>query len=234
VNERLVVNAILIAVVAGGLVYRHFFNRDARIKRSLGKVPRGRIGSAVEGRVVKVVGRLDRLGEPLIAPLSGCRCVHYELIIEEWVSSGRSGQWKTVVHDAKSSDFLMQDGSGTALVRTADAEVAVHKDEHHASGTFNDPTPELQALLERYELTATGWLGLNRKLRYREGVLDAGEHVAVCGAPTRWRGPRKADAAVLSERPPQWVFEHRSETPLYVSDDPAAILKPRPGGGRKS
>ncbi len=227
-RHNLYVDLIGFTLVGGSLAYHHFFNRDARVKRALGKVPRGKIGTAVEGAVVKVVGRIDYLGEPLTAPLSGLRCAHYELTIQEWRSSGRSGRWDTIVQQAASQDFLLRDGSGTALVRPASAEVAVHKDEHHTSGPLNDATPELENLLERHGQKSTGTLGFNRKLRYDEGVLEAGEHAAICGCAMLWR-PGAAGGAeqdVSGGQVIRLLFEQRVETPLYISDDPAAILKP--------
>jgi hypothetical protein len=226
-RHNIYLDLIGFTVAAGSLAYHHFFNRAARVKRALGKVPRGRIGSAVEGEVVKVVGRIDYLEEPLTSPLSGRRCAYYELTIEEMRGGGRSSQWVTVVQEASGRDFLLRDGSGTALVRPALAEVAVHKDEHHISGALKDATPELEALLERHGQKSTGTLGFNRKLRYDEGVLEAGEHAAVCGRAMRWRpgAAGGADREVPGGQVIRLLFEQRVETPLYISDDPAAILK---------
>lgn len=233
-RHNLYIDLIGFGVAAGSLVYHRFFNRDARVKRALGRVPRGRIGTAVEGEMVKVVGRIDYLGEPLTSPLSGRRCAHYELTIEELRRGGRSNQWVTIVQEASSRDFLLRDGSGAALIRPALAEVAVHRDEHHTSGALKDPTPELEALLEKHGQKSTGVLGFNRRLRYDEGVLEAGEHAAVCGRAMRWR-PGEAGGAE-GEDPGgsviRLLFEQRVETPLYISDDPAAILKPPPGRAR--
>ncbi len=227
-RHRLLIDAIGFAIAGGVLAYHHFFNRDARVKRALGKVPRGRLRSVVAGSVVKLVGRLDCVDEPLVAPLSRRRCAYYELTIEEWRSGGRSGEWVTVVQQASGRDFVLRDGKAAALVRTNAAEIAVHKDEQDAIGIVKAPTPELEALLEQHGQKSTGLLGFNRKLRFREGVLEAGEHVAVCGAPMRYaRTPSGAAIEAAGGRPIEWVFDQHGDVPLYVSDDPAALLKPR-------
>jgi hypothetical protein len=229
-KHSLLIDAIGFAIAGGALAYHRYFNRDARVKRALGKVPRGRLGSVVAGSVVKLVGRLDCVGEPLVAPLSRRRCAYYELDIEEWRSRGRGGDWVTVVRQASGRDFVLRDGQAAALVRTNAAEIAVHKDEQDATGILKAPTPELEALLEQHGQKATGLLGLNRKLRFREGVLEAGEHVAVCGAPSRYAGtPSGAAIEAAGGRPIEWVFDQCGDIPLYVSDDPVALLKPRAG-----
>jgi hypothetical protein len=103
----------------------------------------------------------------------------------------------------------------------------VYKDEHRKTGALERPTPDLSALLELYDLSPTNVLGFARALRYDEGVLEAGEHVAVCGVPRRYPD-RKAgtDPEIPSELDVRWVLEPDGELPLYVSDDPAALLRP--------
>jgi len=221
-RHNLMLDAIGFAIAGGALFYRYYFNRDARVKRGLGKVPRGRLAGLVAGSVVKVVGRLDYVSEPVVAPLSQRRCAYYELTIEEWRRRGRGSEWVPVVEQTSHRDFVVRDGKAAALVRASAAEIAVHKDEHDATGITKSPTPELAALLEQHGQSATGFFGVNRRLRFREGVLEAGEHVAVCGAARRYSGPSLATAG---GPPIEWVFEPAAEIPLYVSDDPAALLK---------
>jgi hypothetical protein len=141
----------------------------------------------------------------------------------------------TIVRDASGRDFVVRDGGTAALVRTSAAEIAVHKDENYAAGVLQAPTPELEALLEQHGQKATTMLGLSRKLRFREGVLEAGEHVAVCGVAVRYSGPQLAGALEASGgRPIEWIFDQQGETPLYVSDDPSVLIQPRANQGRGS
>ena len=227
-RHNLLLDVIGFAIAGGTLAYHRYFSRDAIVKRGLGKVPRGRLGRVVAGRAVKVVGRLDCVGEPVVAPLTQRRCAYYELTIEEWRNRGRSGDWVTIVQQASGRDFVVRDGKVAALVHTNAAEIAVHKDEQDVTGILKAPTPELEALLEQYGEKATGLLGFSRRLRFREGVLEAGEHVAVCGAPVRYAGtPPGAAIEAAGGRPIEWVFDQYGEIPLYVSDDPATLIKPR-------
>jgi hypothetical protein len=227
-SARHVAQLVGLALAAAMIVYHHFFNRDAIVKRALAKLPRARLADAAAGRLVKAVARLEGLGEPLVAPLSKRRCVHFDLTIEQWESSGRSGRWEIVAQERTSQEVLVRDSSGTALVRPDGAEIAVLRDENYLTGPLRSATPELKALLEAYGQDAVGWLGLSRKLRYREGVFEAGEHVAIQGVATRWADDPAASVAGLPEgRRIDWVFATTVEAPLRVSDDPVALFAPK-------
>ncbi len=167
---------IALMVLLGALL----FNRDARIKRSIKRVPRVEIKDFSDGTIGRVVGQV-RLIDETSAPMSGRPCAQYHLVIEQRRSSGRSSHWVTLVDEQRMVDFVVEDGSGRAVVDTTGAKVAVVKDAKARSGTFNSATPELEALLARHGHDSTGFLGLNKTIRYQEGVIEEGEMVAVCG-----------------------------------------------------
>jgi hypothetical protein len=103
------------------------------------------------------------------------------------------------------------------------AEVAVVKDSHRASGTFNDATPELEAFLAQHGHSSKGWL-FNKRLRYKEGVLAAGEIVAVCGSGTREPNPDPSAATGgYREQAMRLVLSGNHQAPLYVTDDPSVL-----------
>lgn len=201
------------------LALSFYFGRDAVIRRALRKARRCDIGSAPEASFTKLVGALSFAEEPLIAPLTGRRCAYYEAIVEE-LRGGRNSRWVRVIHEVGRRDFYLDDGTGRALVRTSGAEVVVTRDSHQRSGTFRDATPELESFLRKHGRESTGVLGFNKSLRYREGVLEEGEHVAVCGvgrrAPDPWGQP-----GGYREQPTMLVLEPQEKVPLYVSDDPS-------------
>ncbi|HWN70768.1 MAG TPA: hypothetical protein VNM90_24170, partial [Haliangium sp.] len=89
--------------------------------------------------------------------------------------------------------------------------VALVKDAHFRSGLFQDATPALEQFLARHGRQSQGWL-FNKNLRYREGVIEAGELVAVCGQGRREGAPAPRLALVASP-----------SMPLYVSDDMATM-----------
>ena len=77
--------------------------------------------------------------------------------------------------------FLLRDASGVARVRMDRAQVAVVRDIHTRSGFLDDPTPMEREFLEMQGEDPTGGGGMNRGLRYTEGVIEVGEVVTALG-----------------------------------------------------
>ncbi len=204
------------------VLYQLFGSREATIKREIGHLPRVLIDQFPESAVGKIVGRLVYVDEPLRAPLTGRCCAQYRVIVEEYRSSGNSGSWHTIIEDEKSRDFMLWDETGEALVRMSGAQVAVTKDTHYRSGTFNDATPLLESFLAKHRHQSTG-VFFNKNLRYKEGVLEEGEEVAICGM-GRWENyPDPSTPSTASgshdERSKLLIISNSKQVPLYVSDD---------------
>ena len=60
------------------------------------------------------------------------------------------------------------------------------KDKKTSSGTFNNPTPEFESLLRQYNIDPLNFLGFNKSLRYKEGVIEIGEQITVSGI-AKWK-----------------------------------------------
>lgn len=183
--EALVVLAIAagIAIVAASMVW----NEKARIRRELRGAPRVDIAELREGRTGRLVGRVGE-GETLQAPFTGRSCVFYEATVEEYRSSGKTGSWRQVVREARGVPFVLDDDTGRAIIDPGGARVDVDIDMTTRSGAFDDATPVEEAFLERHGLRSTGWV-FNKSLRYREGVIEVGETIAVMGQGVREPDP---------------------------------------------
>lgn len=207
---------VLVTLVVLGM----FFSHDARVKRALRKAPLHTTTSFPDGAVATVQGTVCQLAErPLIAPLTGRACAYYEAIVEEYRSSGRSGSWYTIISEKQGHDFLIDDGQGTARVSMHGASVALVKDAHFRSGMFQDATPVLEQFLARHGRSSQGWV-FNKKLRYREGVIEPGELVAVCGKGSREPDPSPhAATGGYRDTPTRLLLSAAPAMPLYVSDD---------------
>ncbi len=203
----LVIAIVVIAIIVLAL----FFNEDARVKRALRKAPVMSIGDFKNASEVRLVGKVMLL-EEFTSPLSKRPCAHYHIKIEQRRSAGKSSHWVTIIDDTKNVDFIIDDGTGRAVVETGQCQVAVVKDAHARSGTFNDATPELKELLQQFGESSAGFLGFNKTLRYREGVIEAGEMVAVFG-----KGQWIKDSG--GKR--QLVIGKPAETMVLISDDPS-------------
>jgi hypothetical protein len=76
------------------------------------------------------------------------------------------------------------------------------EDKKTSSGTFNDSTPEFESLLKQYNIELLNFLGFNKSLRYREGVIEIGEKITVAGI-AKWK--------TLSEPIPDYHYSKIAE-----------------------
>ena len=218
------------------LILLIFFSDKERIKRRLKKAQKLSIQEFPEGAIGKIVGQITSIKEPLVSPLSLRQCVHYHVVVKEprTDSRGRS-TLSTIIDEEYSQDFILDDGTGKARVRMItgerilapgpgrvfkrlpDPEVYVHKDRHFSSGTFNNAKEQLERLLANHERSSTNFLGFNKSIRYEEGILEAGEEVAVYGV-GRWVDD--PDVEDLPDGQSQLlIIESSLETRLSISDD---------------
>jgi hypothetical protein len=160
-----------------------------------------------------------------VAPLSLRACAYYSVSVAEYRGRGtRGGHWRELIREEKGVDFYVRDESGMALVRVAsdggDLPALVH--DRKARTT---PLVRNDADLERF-LTARGrsveGTFFRKNLRALEGVLEAGERVAVGGL-ARWMPDPDAAGGNYRETPKRLVLEASESLPLFLSDDPAAL-----------
>ncbi len=219
--EALVVVAIVagVALVAASLVW----NEKAKIRRQLRSAPRVDIGELGEGRTGRLVGQVGE-GDTMQAPFTGRTCVYYEAAVEEYRSSGKTGSWRQVVREVRSVAFVLDDGTGRAIVDPSGARVAVDIDMTTRSGTFDDATPVEEQFLTRHGLRSSGWV-FNKSFRYREGVIEIGETIAVMG-----QGVREPDPAAVgkvggyrSGPPTRLRLGGSSRHPILLSDAPDTL-----------
>lgn len=211
---------LVVAVVLVALVLSWWFSEAAKIRRALRAARRVPIAEVREGEVVRVTGRVRGVSELLRAPLSGRPCVFFEVTVEEYRSSGKSGRWVRILREQEAMDFLVEDGTGKALVRADGMRVLAQRDHEQSSGTFNDATPELEAFLARHGEKSTGWI-FNRRLRYREGIFEPGETVTVLGE-AHWEQDPDPETAGTGYRdvPKRLVLRPRPQGPVIASDEP--------------
>ena len=112
--------------------------------------------------------------------------------------SKNKGRWRTTIDQRDAVEFAVEDGSGRAIVRALGATLLVDLDHATQSGTGNDATPELEAFLSAHGESSTALLGFNKSMRYREGVIEPNETVAVVGV-ARWEDD-PGDGAIDPDR----------------------------------
>jgi hypothetical protein len=211
---------LILGVILAVALYSYWFSDAAKIRRTLRAARKVAIAEAQTGETVRVSGRVRPIGPLLKGPLSSRPCVYYEVIVEEYKSSGKSGSWIQVIREADGTDFLIQDQTGKALVRAGEMKVLTVKDHERESGTFNDATQHLEAFLAKYGRSSKGWI-FNKNIRYKEGIFAPGELITVLGA-ARWeQDPDPTEAGTgYRDVPKRLVLGALREGPLLASDEP--------------
>jgi hypothetical protein len=179
---------------------------------------------------VRIVGELRSHAALLQAPLTGRACACFVVHVEEQRRHGKTTSWRSLVHESRSRDFVVEDATGRAIVQTRGIEVAVVLDHHERSGFLADAPPALERFLAGHGHSTTGLFGLNKTIRYREGALEPGETVAVLGR-ARWEDDPEPGAATDAARGGyrdtarrrRLVIEAGELGPVRASDDPAAL-----------
>ncbi len=156
--------------------------------------------------------------ELVTSPLSGRACVWYSYAVHEHRGNGRKrAHWVKLRSGTEGREFVVADESGRALVRPKGADVVLDPDVHGRSGTFQDPTPDLQTFLRRVGVDSTGLFGFNRNLKVTESFLSDGDAIYVLGAARRC-GPAEAGdtgaTIVVDDRGPDFVLSDKDETGL--------------------
>lgn len=210
---------IIIALMVFGLfsLYGYYFNKKARIKRQLKKVPLKRISDIQSGETAQLHGTVEIIGDALKAPLSDRLCGYYHVIVERKVSSGKSSRWETLIEKEKNGFFLIKDGRYYAYVRRGVVLSHVVQDVHFSSGFLNNATEKLEAFLAKHEEKSTTLLGFNKTIRYQEGVLEPGEKVVAAGI-CHWK--QAHELGLPAEYGRILEISTASDVPSVISDDP--------------
>jgi len=164
-----------------------------------------------------VTGRIQRDAKVLEAPLSGRRCVAYELVVDE-LTSGSPSLWQRLLDLRQACPFLLEDDSGTARIDTAGPGFValVHDCAGVTSGIYPGKHRALSRVLESHGVLPMTWLGRWKPLRYAEGVLEIGELVTVGG-----QGAREIDPAGESPSqrspPERLVIRGSEQEPLLIT-----------------
>ena len=213
-----IIIATVFAVILIAVAF--LFSEKAKVKRGLRRYPQTNIGSFPPGGLGSVKGKVVLHGQSLTAPLSGRACVYYRVIVEEHRSSGKSSHWHKIIDDVQSGTVLISDGSGYALINAKKSRSHIVSDANYRSGTFNDATPELENFLQQHNRQSTGLLNFNKSLRYKEGILEENELIAV-GGKGEWK-----DAAALGFNLPVQrvlVITEAENAKLFLTDDPSVM-----------
>lgn len=212
--------AIVFIGIAVVLLFRFVFSSKAKIRRKLRSMPRTNIADVKEGELVKVAGKIIFAGRTVQAGLSNRTCAYYHIEVEEYRSTGKSGRWLKIIDDRKRGDVVLFDGTGYAVLQGKEVQTLFYPDVKYRSGSFQEPLPEMEAYLEQHKKKGTNWLGFNKGMRYREGILEENELCAMAGVAI-WLPAGKVRVDVPAER--VLVIRGTPDVNCYISDHPDTI-----------
>lgn len=156
------------------------------------------------------------VGEPLIAPLSGRACVFYETRVVRTVGLGYA-PWDfeyQVTHERRCVPFLVDDGTGCAVVDTAHAALLLESNVDRSSRGSDPDAPAEDAFLARFARRRRGLL-FEKRLHFTESIIEVGERIAVLGT-----GVHDTEPSASSESP----YRQAHEPPRMVRAPHSALI----------
>jgi hypothetical protein len=175
-----IVGSVILGIVIF-IVVVSYFSKKNLILRELKKDRRKQLISVKENEYAKVIGKVFQTNQPLIAPLSGRACVYYEVLIEK--KGDKS--WHQFIKEEKAQDFFIKSQGEMAKVKANiqanSKRVFLVKDFKKTSGFRKESTMRFDNFLEKHDKSSIGLLGFNKTLRYREGIIEINENIAVKG-----------------------------------------------------
>ena len=218
VTELYIPLALILTMLVIGIVLL-YLSPDARLKRAIRDAKKYSINGFPDRNHAKIVGSLVLMTEQLEAPISGRPCAYYSVeVFERRKDSDGDEVWRSVFTVQEGVDFMLDDGTGEAIVGVESAKVILSNDHESDSGTFDDEATERQQrFLIEHEHKAGQFL--IRGLRYTEAILEPGEFVAVVGYGTRKLDSKALASVGYRDQPPmQLHLQGSARYPLMISD----------------
>jgi hypothetical protein len=199
---------ILVAVLAAfGFILLKPLARIIRIRR----VPTLPIAALPTTGQVEVVGRAA--GRVVLSPISDTPCVLWQVEVQEYRGSGKSGRWVTILKQTSGPPVEIDDGTGRIWAVPAGAELVLDDDLQATRGLFGTMTPQIEAALERMGIPLRGVFGVRRALRVRERLIAPGEQIFALGLAEEAAGQLR----LCSTQDAPLILADRSERALLNS-----------------
>jgi hypothetical protein len=204
---ELVLILVGVGVTAG--LFKWWFNPQRIMKKQLRSASTKTIASMGEGEIARMIGHARVHHTALEAPLTGRACFYYIVRVER--ENGDDG-WSEVVREEQGVPFVLDDGTGRALVDATRAELALEFDRRDRIGMWQQPDARQSAFLSRYSR-----LHAAHTYRFREAAIEVDERIAVLGGGTRELDPEGSPTGYRD----QAATLLRLESPMIISDDPS-------------
>ncbi len=176
-----VIIVLVIGFGLGVILYSYFSSDKIVIRKKLKKAELKKISSFKNGEFGKVIGNVRFVDKPLTAPFSNRKCAFYDVEVEHKKSNGKNSYWDTIISERKHVSYLIKQDEHYAFINHKSLICYLVKDKNYSSGFGNDAEKHLEKFLNRHNAQSEGFFGMNRTLRYNEGILEENEEVAIFG-----------------------------------------------------
>ncbi len=181
--------------------------------RLIENMPTSRLRSAAQGYVeLEGIARIMD-GPPIVAPLTGTRCVWWRFKVEEKRRTGKNDHWVTISSGTSDDSFELDDGTGKCVVDPDGASVIPNQHRRwYGASARPSITPELGGGLLRAAFSG---------YRYTEELLLPAMPVYALGAfRTQVGGPDSFDEKLdLKELLEKWRGDKKMMAMLDVNKD---------------
>ena len=128
--------------------------------------------------------------------------------------------WEKIIDDERSVPFLIEQDGEFAMVDENYPKSYLVEDRKFRSRILKDAPDKFEDYLKSHGQSSTNGLGANRNIRYREGILEAGEQVSVVGKGI-WKKSTEVYLSVPAEQ--LLIIEAPEDGHVYLSDDPNMV-----------
>lgn len=220
---QFIIPIIFVLVAITFAIIKYYFSPKKIIIREFEKSRKKSINSIRENEYAKVIGNAKYVNTPLVAPLSGRSCVYYHVIVE--VKNDKN--WRRIINDVKTQDFFIETNTEMAIVKASALQKSISKcylvkDYKKNSGFRNDPPEKLDAYLKSHHKKSTGLFGMNKTVRYTEGVIELNEKIGVKGI-AKWKLLKTPIEGYSYSK--ILTLEGSKKQKLLVTDEPEALLR---------
>lgn len=206
----------IIYAMAGFGAGLYFFYQGFKIfKKSnlISSTPTSKVRSIAMGPT-EVYGKVSESEDgKILSPFTKRECIYCKYTIEEYINTGKGGYWKKVKENESDSRFYLEDETGKVLVDPRKAEIKIKPDYEISSGVGSDPPETVKEYLEKNGIAYEGFLGINKKMRYKEYYIQPGEKVYIFGSAAHFNtngySPINAENIIIKKG---------DFSPFYISD----------------
>ena len=204
--------AIFILIALLSYIYSSFFSKKALAKKHFKKEKASKIFNFKNGEQGKIIGKAECITSPLIAPLSGKKCVFYEVIVSRPTEDNNS----VLIKKSRSSEFYIVNNTGKVLVNPKNAIYEIKNDIYTNSGILKEPNKKMLDFLKANDIESKTFLGANKSLTFQEKSIEVGELIGI-------RGKGLYNTSTNNTIEPILTFKNLSHSRLFISDNPETI-----------